>query len=95
LFAWYRIADLCQQAGVAFALGNALYTITCHLQTIRLFFDYLIDDGMDMTNPVMKISIRLPKPLPRHLKDDQVGKFLSVIIERMLNWVLTFGFVPI
>lgn len=55
-------------------------TITCHLQTIRLFFDYLIDDdGMEMTNPVNKISIRLPKPLPRHLKDDQVGKLLAVI----------------
>ena len=51
-------------------------TVTCHLQTIRLYFDYLIDDeGMKIANPVVKISIRLPKPLPRHLKDDQVGKF--------------------
>ena len=57
-------------------------TITCHLQTIRLFFDYLIDDeGMKIVNPVRKISIRLPKPLPRHLKDDQVGKFLAVITD--------------
>lgn len=55
-------------------------TITCHLQTIRLFFDYLIDDeGMSVVNPVIKVSIRLPKPLPRHLKDDQVEKFLGVI----------------
>jgi len=55
-------------------------TITCHLQTIRLFFDYLIDDeGIKMANPVTRISIRLPKPLPRHLKDDQVGKLLAVI----------------
>jgi site-specific recombinase XerD len=38
-------------------------TITCHLQAIRLFFDYLIDDeGMRMDNPVARISIRLPKP---------------------------------
>ena len=56
-------------------------TITCHLQTIRLFFEYLIDEGITMTNPVTKISIRLPKPLPRHLKDDQVGKFLSVVTD--------------
>jgi site-specific recombinase XerD len=57
-------------------------TITCHLQTIRLFFDYLIDDeGMDMANPITKVSIRLPKPLPRHLKDDQVGKLLGVITD--------------
>ena len=57
-------------------------TITCHLQTIRLFFDYLNDDeGIKMVNPVTKISIRLPKPLPRHLKDDQVGKLLAVITD--------------
>ncbi|MDD5245408.1 MAG: tyrosine-type recombinase/integrase [Syntrophorhabdaceae bacterium] len=57
-------------------------TITCHLQTIRLFFDYLIDDeGMKTANPVTRISIRLPKPLPRHLKDDEVGKLLAVIAD--------------
>ena len=55
-------------------------TITCHLQTIRLFFDYLIsEEGIPMSNPVTRISIRLPKPLPRHLKDDQVTTLLAVI----------------
>jgi site-specific recombinase XerD len=55
-------------------------TITCHLQTIRLLFDYLIDDeGMTMENPVWKISIRLPKPMPRHLKDSEAEKFLAVV----------------
>ena len=55
-------------------------TVICHLQTIRLFFDYLInDEGMDMTNPITRISIRLPKPLPRHLKDDQVAKLLRAV----------------
>jgi site-specific recombinase XerD len=54
-------------------------TITCHLQTIRLFFDYLIEEGVPMANPVTKISLRLPKPLPRHLKDDQVTRLLAVI----------------
>jgi site-specific recombinase XerD len=57
-------------------------TITCHLQTIRIFFDYLItEEGIDMANPITKVSIRLPKPLPRHLKDDQVAKFLAVITD--------------
>ncbi len=57
-------------------------TITCHLQTIRLFFDYLItEEDVIMDNPVRKVSIRLPKPLPRHLKDDQVGRLLSVITD--------------
>jgi len=55
-------------------------TITCHLQTIRLLFDYLADEErMAIENPVRRISIRLPKPLPRHLKDGQVEKLLSVI----------------
>ena len=43
-------------------------TITCHLQTIRLFFDYLRnEEGIRMVNPVTRISLHLPKPLPRHL----------------------------
>jgi site-specific recombinase XerD len=57
-------------------------TVTCHLQTIRLFFDFLIDEGMKMTNPITRISIRLPKPLPRHLKDHDVERFLSLITNR-------------
>jgi len=57
-------------------------TITCHLQAIRLFFDYLIDEeGVVMDNPVTRVSIRLPKPLPRHLKDDQVGALFAVIAD--------------
>jgi site-specific recombinase XerD len=57
-------------------------TITCHLQTLRLFFDYLInDEGRASSNPVTKVSIRLPKPLPRHLKDDQVDRLLAVITD--------------
>jgi len=57
-------------------------TITCHLQTIRLFFDYLLqEEGIPMANPVTRISIRLPKPLPRHLKDDQVTRLLGVITD--------------
>jgi site-specific recombinase XerD len=55
-------------------------TITCHLQTIRLFFDYLIqEEEIPIINPVTRISLRLPKPLPRHLKDDQVTRLLAVI----------------
>ena len=57
-------------------------TITCHLQTLHLFFEYFIDEeGIVMENPVRKISIRLPKPLPRHLKDGETEKFLSVVRE--------------
>ena len=55
-------------------------TITCHLQTIRLFFDYLMnEEGRSMVNPVTRISLRLPKPLPRHLQDEQVTRLFAVI----------------
>jgi len=57
-------------------------TITCHLQTIRLFFDYLMnEEGRSMVNPVTRISLRLPKPLPRHLQDDQVTRLFAVITD--------------
>lgn len=57
-------------------------TITCHLQTIRLFFDYLMnEEGRKMINPITRISLRLPKPLPRHLKDDQVGRLFAFITD--------------
>jgi len=62
--------------------GRTPKTITCHLQTIRLFFDYLMnEERISMVNPVTRISLRLPKPLPRHLKDDQVTKFFAVITD--------------
>ena len=74
-------------------------TITCHLQTIRLFFDYLInEEGIPMVNPVTRISLRLPKPLPRHLKDDQVTRLFAVIKDLrdramfMLMSAAAFGF---
>jgi site-specific recombinase XerD len=57
-------------------------TITCHLQTIRLFFDYLMnEEGRSIINPVTRISLRLPKPLPRHLKDDQVRRLFDGITD--------------
>ena len=57
-------------------------TITCHLQTIRLFFDYLMnEEGRKRVNPVTRISLRLPKPLPRHLKDDQVSRLFAFITD--------------
>ncbi len=57
-------------------------TITCHLQTIRLFFDYLMnEEGRKIVNPVTRISLRLPKPLPRHLKDDQVRRLFDGITD--------------
>ena len=59
-------------------------TINCHLGAIRAFFDYLIDDeGFSLTNPVRKKQrLRLPRPLPRHLKDDQVRALFKEIKDK-------------
>jgi site-specific recombinase XerD len=55
-------------------------TIASHLQTLHVFFEYLIDEEkIPMTNPINRVSIRLPKPLPRCLKDDQTDRFFAVI----------------
>jgi site-specific recombinase XerD len=57
-------------------------TITCHLQTLRLFFDDLVnEEGRSMPNPVTRIALRLPKPLPRHLQDGQVTRLFAVITD--------------
>jgi site-specific recombinase XerD len=55
-------------------------TIASHLQTLHVFFEHLIDEEkMPLTNPISRVSIRLPKPLPRCLKDDQAERFFASI----------------
>ena len=55
-------------------------TIASHLQTLHVFFEHLIDEEkIPMTNPINRVSIRLPKPLPRHLRDDQTDRLFAVI----------------
>jgi site-specific recombinase XerD len=39
------------------------------------------EEGISMVNPVTRISLRLPKPLPRHLQDDQVRRLFTVITD--------------
>jgi len=49
-------------------------TINCHFGCIHAFYDYLIEEeGMPFTNPLKKkYRLRLPRPLPKHLRDEQV-----------------------
>jgi len=59
---------------------HAPKTIACHVQTLHVFFEYLIDEErIPMSNPIDRVSIRLPKPLPRHLRDGETAKFLDVV----------------
>ena len=56
-------------------------TINCHLGCIHAFYDYLIEDErMPLINPVRKhYRLRLPRPLPKHLRDEQVTTLFKEI----------------
>jgi site-specific recombinase XerD len=56
-------------------------TINCHFSCIHAFYDYLIEDEkMTLTNPVKKhYRLRLPRPLPTHLRDEQVATLFNEI----------------
>jgi len=56
-------------------------TINCHLQRIREFYHYLIqEEGLPIPNPVKSgYSLRTPKPLAKHLRDQQVDLLLETL----------------
>jgi site-specific recombinase XerD len=56
-------------------------TINCHFNCIHAFYEYLIEDeGMSLVNPVRKnYRLRLPRPLPKHLRDEQVTTLFKKI----------------
>ena len=56
-------------------------TINCHLDSIRGFYNYLIDEeGVKMQNPVKRnYNLRLAKPLPKYLRDEEVVRFFDRI----------------
>ena len=56
-------------------------TINCYLDSIRGFYDYLIyEEQLQMQNPVkLGDTLRMSKPLPRFLRDDQVRVLFAQI----------------
>ena len=58
-------------------------TINCHFGCIHAFYDYLIEDErMPLINPVKKkYRLRLPRPLPKHLRDEQLQALFSEITD--------------
>ena len=49
-------------------------TVNCHLACIRVFYDYLYhEEGIRISNPIKRgAALRMPKPLPKHLRDEEV-----------------------
>jgi site-specific recombinase XerD len=56
-------------------------TINCHVNCIRQFYHYLCDEeGLAIANPVRRNHIqKMSRPLPRHLRDEQVEDFFKVV----------------
>lgn len=56
-------------------------TINCHLDSIRGFYNYMInEEDVPMQNPVKRnYNLRMGKPLPRYLRDEEVLQFFAQI----------------
>lgn len=56
-------------------------TINCHLDSIRGFYEYLQnEEQLSMPNPVKRgYGLKLSKPLPNHLRDEEISTLFSVI----------------
>ncbi len=56
-------------------------TINCHLACISGFYGYLYHElELKIKNPVKRgYSLRLPKPLPRHLREEDVETFFAAV----------------
>jgi site-specific recombinase XerD len=61
------------------ARGLKPKTINCHLERIRQFYHYLIqEEDLGLVNPVKKgYGLRMAKPLPQHLSEEELSVFFE------------------
>ena len=64
-------------------------SINCYLAIIRVFYTYLkYEEQIKLTNPVKSgRRLRVPKPLPRPLREDQIDRFFDVIKSKR-DWAM-------
>ncbi len=64
--------------------GRHPKTINCQLNGIRSFYNFLhYEEGAALQNPVRTgCALRLPKPLPRYLQDNEVDKLFAALKTR-------------
>jgi site-specific recombinase XerD len=78
-----QVTDNNINAYIDYLLGKRLApkTINCHLGSIGGFYDYLRkQQNIAVTNPVKRGTLlRLSRPLPKHLKDEDVFNLFKVI----------------
>jgi site-specific recombinase XerD len=63
------------------AKGLVPKTINCRLDSVRGFYAYMgREEGIPLPNPVRKgCALRLARPLPRYLKDEEVLRLFQII----------------
>jgi site-specific recombinase XerD len=66
-------------------------TINCYLNTVCQFYHYLSDEeGIHVVNPVRKPNImKLPRGLPKHLKDEHIAVLFQNLKGRRDNAMFT------
>ena len=64
-------------------------SINCYLAIVRVFYAYLkYEEEITLTNPVRPgTHLRVPKPLPRALREDQIDRFFDVIKSKR-DWAM-------
>jgi len=64
-------------------------SINCYLAIIRVFYAYLkYEEQLKLTNPVKTgRRLRVPKPLPRALREEQIDRFFEVIKSKR-DWAM-------
>lgn len=64
-------------------------SINLYLAIIRVFYNYLkYEEKVELLNPVKaNCRLRVPKPLPRAMREDQVDRFFEVIKTRR-DWAM-------
>ena len=64
-------------------------SINCYLAIIRVFYTYLkYEEQVNLTNPVKAgRRLRVAKPLPRPLREDQIDPFFDVIKSKR-DWAI-------
>jgi site-specific recombinase XerD len=64
-------------------------SINCYLAVVRVFYAYLkFEEEIKLTNPVKTgTRLRVPKPLPRALREDQIDRLFDVIKSKR-DWAM-------
>ena len=64
-------------------------SINCYLAVVRIFYAYLkLEEEIRLINPVKTgTRLRVPKPLPRALREDQIER-LFVVIKSKRDWAM-------